>query len=157
VLRLGTDIVDVGEVAASLQLFGDRYARRVFTPDELGSGHRGGVTARAATDLAERFAAKEAVVKVLAPGERGLDWRSMEVCSDQHGGCTLRLSGAAATLAHEAGIGQILLSVSSAGGLAMAVAVASAGCGPAHPVASGAGTSGAGTSGAGEPAGTGPA
>ena len=124
-LRIGTDVVDISEVAQSLQRFGDRYARRVFTEGELGSWRRGDVTA--AADLAERFAAKEAAIKVLAPGERGLDWRSVEVSRDQRGGCALSLSGTAAALAHEAGADQLSLSISSAGGLAMAVVVASSG------------------------------
>ena len=72
-LRVGTDVVDVSEVAGSLQRLGDRYARRVFSEDELAVWRLEGATARAATDLAERFAGKEAAIKVLAPGERGLD------------------------------------------------------------------------------------
>jgi holo-[acyl-carrier protein] synthase len=105
----------------------------VFTEEELGSWRQGGATAHAAADLAERFAAKEAALKVLAPGERGLDWRSLEVRRDQGAGWALSLSGTAATLAQEAGIGHISLSVSSAGGLAMAVAIAvpGPGMGPA--------------------------
>jgi holo-[acyl-carrier protein] synthase len=117
-------MVDVGEVAASLARFGDRYARRVFSADELALWP-GAVPVRACTDLAERFAAKEATIKVLAPGDQGLDWRSIEVRRQGRAGCSVRLSGAAATLAQEAGIGRVTLSVSSAGGVAMAVAIGS--------------------------------
>ena len=121
--------MDVSEVARSLQRLGDRYARRVFSEDELAVWRQEGASARAAADLAERFAGKEAAIKVLAPGERGLDWRSVEVRRHQRGGCWLCLSGTAGDLAHEAGIGRISLSVSSAAGVAMAVAVASPGLG----------------------------
>ena len=138
-LRVGTDIVDVSEIAQSLQRFGDRYAERVFTEEELGSWRRGGAATQAAADLAERFAAKEAAIKVLAPGERGLDWRSVEVVRHPRAGCALNLSGTAAALAHEAGIAHISLSVSSAGGLAMAVAIARSGPARAGASASGAG------------------
>ncbi|MGP8206671.1 MAG: holo-ACP synthase [Acidimicrobiales bacterium] len=124
-LRVGTDVVDVSEVAGSLQRLGDRYARRVFSEDELAVWRQDGATSRAATDLAERFAGKEAAIKVLAPGERGLDWRCIEVRRHQRGGCWLCLSGTAVDLAHEAGISGISLSVASAAGVAMAVAVAS--------------------------------
>jgi holo-[acyl-carrier protein] synthase len=119
-------MVDVSEVARSLEFFGDRYARRVFSDDELALWP-GPVPVRACADLAERFAGKEAAIKVLAPGDKGLDWRSIEVHRHRRAGCTLRLSGAAAALADEAGIGRITLSVSSAGGMAMAVAVGSLG------------------------------
>jgi holo-[acyl-carrier protein] synthase len=124
VLRVGTDVVDVSEVAESLQRLGERYARRLFSEDELAVWRQDGASARAAADLAERFAGKEAAIKVLAPGERGLDWRGVEVRRHPRGGCWLCLSGTAADLAHEAGIGGISLSVASAAGLAMAVAVA---------------------------------
>ncbi len=111
-------------MAASLARFGDRYARRVFSADELALWP-GAVPVWACADLAERFAAKEATIKVLAPGDRGLDLRSIEVCRQRGAGCSVRLSGAAATLAQEAGIGRVTLSVSSAGGVAMAVAIGS--------------------------------
>lgn len=117
----------MSEITRSLQHFGDRYARRLFSEDELVVWRQEGVSAAAAADLAERFAGKEAAIKILAPGERALDWRSVEVRRGRRAGCSLRLSGAAAALAHEAGVGPISLSVSSAAGLAMAVAVASSG------------------------------
>ncbi len=119
--------MDVSEIARSLHGFGERYARRVFTEDELGPWRRGGTTAVTTADLAERFAAKEAALKVLAPGETGLDWRSVEVRRHPGTGPALSLAGTAADLARAAGIGHISLSVSSAGGLAMAVAVAATG------------------------------
>jgi len=119
-------MVDVSEVARSLARFGDRYARRVFSDDELALWP-GAVPARACADLAERFAGKEATIKVLAPGEQGLDWRTIEVRRHRPAGCSVRLSGTAAALAQEAGIGRVTLSVSSAGGVAMAVAVGSGG------------------------------
>jgi holo-[acyl-carrier protein] synthase len=118
--------VDVSEIARSLHGFGERYARRVFTEDELSSWRQAGTTDRTAADLAERFAAKEAAIKLLAPGQTGLDWRSVEV-RRQGARCALSLSGTAATLAQQAGIGHISISVSRAAGLAMAVAVASPG------------------------------
>jgi holo-[acyl-carrier protein] synthase len=119
-------MVDVSEVARSLARFGDRYARRVFSDDELALWP-GAVPARACADLAERFAGKEATIKVLAPGEQGLDWRSIEVRRQGPARCSVRLSGTAAALAEQAGIGRVTLSVSSAGGVAMAVAMGSGG------------------------------
>ena len=119
-------MVEVSEVARSLARFGDRYARRVFSDDELALWP-GSVPVRACADLAERFAGKEATIKVLAPGGQGLDWRTIEVRRRRPAGCSVRLSGTAAALAQEAGIGRVTLSVSSAGGVAMAVAVGSGG------------------------------
>ena len=98
----------------------------VFSPDELALWP-GTVPVQASADLAERFAGKEAAIKVLAPGDQGLDWRCIEVRRHGAGGCSVRLSGAAAALAAEAGIGRVTLSVSSAGGVAMAVAIGTSG------------------------------
>jgi holo-[acyl-carrier protein] synthase len=137
VIRVGTDVVDVSEVAGSLHRLGERYARRVFSEDELVVRRQEGASGRAAADLAERFAGKEAAIKVLAPGARGLDWRSVEVRRHQGGGCWLCLSGTAVGLAQEAAIGGISLSVASAAGLAMAVAVASPGWRPGRAGAGG--------------------
>jgi holo-[acyl-carrier protein] synthase len=80
--------------------------------------------------LAECFAAKEAAIKVLLSGDMRLDWRSIEVQRDETGRFRLRLSGEAAELARRAGITWISLSLSQAGPLAMAVAVANAADGP---------------------------
>ena len=69
-LRVGMDLVSVDEVAASVDHFGDRYVTRLFTPHEIETCRTDGPGARVATryavdSLAARFAAKEAVVKVL--------------------------------------------------------------------------------------------
>ncbi len=122
-LRVGADVVDVDEMVAAVARLGHSYINRVFTPAELGPPSAAGAAATGPVDLAERFAAKEAVVKILAPGGRGFDWRSIEVRRTAAGGWELSLSGTAADLARQAGIGHVSLSVSHAGGLAMAVAL----------------------------------
>jgi holo-[acyl-carrier protein] synthase len=60
-LRVGTDLVTVSEVARSIDKFGPRYLRRVYTPLELGQ------SAGRPERLAARFAGKEAVLKLLRP------------------------------------------------------------------------------------------
>ena len=121
-LRVGMDLVSVEEVAESVDHFGDRYVTRVFTPHEIetcrsadgavaGGGARGR-DAYAIDSLAARFAAKEAVVKVLRPVELQPDWRSIEIHRMTGGWCDIRLSGRAAELAAEAGIGELAVSLS---------------------------------------------
>ena len=103
------DIVPVEEVAASVEHFGDRYVTRLFTPHEIATcrtaaGPRAAVRgAYAVESLAARFAAKEAVVKVLRPIEMQPDWRSIEIHRMTGGWCEIRLSGRAAELAADAG------------------------------------------------------
>ena len=56
--------------------------------------------------LAARFAAKEAMVKVLRPVGARPEWRDIEVHRADSGWCEIRLSGRAAAMADEAGIEQ---------------------------------------------------
>ena len=98
-MRVGLDLVSVDEVAESVRHFGDRYLTRVYTPHEIAScRRRSGATddpgALAAESLAARFAAKEAVMKVLRPVGVQLAWRSIELHQMTGGWCEIRLSGA---------------------------------------------------------------
>ena len=116
-LRVGMDLISIEEVAASVDHFGDRYVMRLFTPHEIETCRTGGCAARgrdayAVDSLAARFAAKEAVVKVLRPVEMQPDWRSIEIHRMTGGWCEIRLSGQAAELAAEAGIGELTVSLS---------------------------------------------
>ena len=108
----------VADVADSMTRFGDRYLRRVFTDHELESA--GGAPER----LAARFAAKEAVVKVLRPVDARPEWRSIEIVRQPCGACDVRLTGTAATMAALAGITELAVSLTHEAGLAAAVVVA---------------------------------
>src|SRR5262245_24105422 len=122
-LRVGTDLVSVGNVAESLSVFGNRFLERVFAPGEV--EHCRSAPALAAERLATRFAAKEAMIKVLRPGAVGLDWRSIEVVADP-ADCVPRLvlHGAAAQLARARRIKSVALSLSHETGYATATVVA---------------------------------
>lgn len=90
-LRIGIDLVAVGEVAASLARFDHRYTNRVFTAmNELIARktlrarlrNKDVETAR----YAARFAAKEAVIKVLRPSGARPQWRSIAMMRAPYGG-----------------------------------------------------------------------
>lgn len=121
-LRVGIDTVDVAGIAASLEAFGDRFERRLFTAHEREAAGR--VPARRAERLAARFAAKEAVIKALDLGEAGIGWRDIELCSAADGAPTLQLHGAVAARAAAAGLHELAVSLSHDGGQACAVVVA---------------------------------
>lgn len=120
--RVGVDLVAVPDVAASMEHFGERYLRRVFTCQELEDCSAGGHYSTAS--LAARFAAKEATIKVLEPTEVRPDWRAIEICRAPHGACTLTLRASAATLAAERGIASLSVSLTHEDDLAAAVVVA---------------------------------
>ena len=93
-VRVGTDLCSVQDVADSVERYGDRYLRRVYTDHEL--EYCSSDPARSAERLAARFAAKEATVKVLRPNDARPDWRTIEVRRDPSGWCELSLTGSAA-------------------------------------------------------------
>jgi holo-[acyl-carrier protein] synthase len=115
--RTGCDLQRVDDVADAIRDFGTRYLDRIYTPAEQESSRTGG-----ASSLAARFAAKEAVLKLIGTAD-GVDPRSVEI-THQGGRPVVRLSGLAATLAAEAGVGPIDISLSHSGDHALAVAVA---------------------------------
>jgi len=127
-LRVGVDLVVVDEVAESVRHFGDRYVTRVYTPHEIESCRSRGdgrdvSGALAIASLAARFAAKEAVIKVLRPVEVQLDWRSIEIHRMTGGWCEIRLSGRAAAMAAEVGIDEFSVSMTHETSVAAAVVV----------------------------------
>jgi holo-[acyl-carrier protein] synthase len=121
--RVGIDLVDAAEVAAALEAHGDRYLRRVYTPEEVQDCRRdAGIDAER---LAARFAAKEAAIKVLRPDRRtAVPWTGIAVRRDPAGWVGLELHGRAAALAEAAGITRTALSISHERGTSCAVVLA---------------------------------
>ena len=92
-LLLGLDLTEVDRVAAVLERHGERFLARVFRPGEILSRRR---HPRAfAAHVAGRFAAKEAAMKALGLGWRGLAFRDIEVGHDPRGKPLLALHGRA--------------------------------------------------------------
>ena len=115
--RTGCDLQRIDDVDVAVRDFGARYLDRVYTPVEQQAGRTGG-----AASLAARFAAKEAVLKLIGTAD-GVDLRSVEIAQED-GRPVVRLSGRAAALAQDAGLGPIDVSLSHSGDHALAVAVA---------------------------------
>jgi holo-[acyl-carrier protein] synthase len=133
-LRVGVDLVAVADIVSSVQRFGDRYVRRIFTAHEIASCGPGPMLRHDHPDgaddgyayesLAARFAAKEATIKVLRPEGPRPEWRSIEVHRAENGSCEVRLSGLAADLADQAGIDQLAVSLTHEASVGVAVVVA---------------------------------
>lgn len=124
-IGVGVDVVDVARFAAVLDRT-PRLAMRVFTEREMALS--GGGTPRPSS-LAARWAAKEAVAKVLIDN-RGLSWHDCEVLSGPLGEPSLALTGTVLAAAHARGIDAWHLSLSHDGGMAIAFVLAT-GVGPA--------------------------
>ena len=114
--ELGIDIIKVDRIRASIERFGSRFSDRVLTPAE-----RRYVRDRPET-FAGRWAAKEAVSKVLGLGVRGIGWKDIEVERMPTGQPAVRLHGRAAARAEQLGMGRIALSITHESDYAVAVA-----------------------------------
>jgi len=114
--ELGIDIIKVDRIRASIERFGSRFSDRVLTPAE-----RRYVRDRPET-FAGRWAAKEAVSKVLGLGVRGIGWKDIEVERMPTGQPAVRLHGRAAARAEQLGMGRIALSITHESDYAVAIA-----------------------------------
>jgi holo-[acyl-carrier protein] synthase len=114
--ELGIDIIKVERIGATLDRFGPRFAERVLTPAEQRY-----VRGRPET-MAGRWAAKEAVSKVLGLGVRGIGWREIEIERLPTGQPAVRLHGRAAARAEQLGMGRIAVSISHEADYAVAIA-----------------------------------
>lgn len=117
---IGVDIVDIDRMEAALKRH-ERLMNRLYT-----AGEREYCLSkkRPQVHFASRFAAKEAALKALGTGLRGVKWTEIEVRRDSLGKPYYKLSGAAAELAASRGISEIYLSLSFSKHSAVASAVA---------------------------------
>jgi holo-[acyl-carrier protein] synthase len=114
--ELGIDIIKVDRIRATLERFGPRFTQRVLTAAEQRY-----VRDRPET-MAGRWAAKEAVSKVLGLGVRGIGWTDIEIERLPTGQPAVRLHGRAATRAEQLGMGRIAVSISHESDYAVAIA-----------------------------------
>jgi len=121
-VRVGTDLCSITAVDESIREFGRRYLDRVYTPGEL--AYAESAPAQQSERLAARFAAKEAVIKILRPTEHRPEWRTIEIHRHPAGWCDVRLSGEAARLADSIGIVNLDVSLTHEMDLAAATVVA---------------------------------
>ena len=114
--ELGIDIIKVERIRSALDRFGARFSRRVLTEDEQRY-----VRGRPET-MAGRWAAKEAVSKVLGLGVRGIGWREIEIERLPTGQPAVRLHGRAAARAQQLGMDRVAVSISHESEYAVAIA-----------------------------------
>jgi holo-[acyl-carrier protein] synthase len=113
----GIDLIEIGRIQQSLDRYGQRFLRRVYTPAEQAYCLR---KRKAAESLAARFAAKEAGAKALGTGiSQGVNWLEIEVGREPGGRPTLRFHGRAAERAARLGVVHAALSITHTAELAM--------------------------------------
>ncbi len=114
----GVDLIEIERIAHSIERYGERFLRRIYTDHEIAYCSR---KRSSAESFAARFAAKEAGAKALGTGiSRGVTWIEFQVARQPGGRPVLELRGRAALLAREMGVKGISLSLTHTGNLAMA-------------------------------------
>ncbi len=120
-MRIGVDVLAIGE----LDRLHTRGWFRQHTYDQKELELAGSLSpSRAREFLAGRFAAKEAVLKVLGTGfGKGISPAHVRVLRDNRSAPVVRLAGAAARRADELGIGAITVSIAHKNECVVAVAI----------------------------------
>lgn len=122
--HLGLDAIEIDRVAVAIANRGERFLARVFTETERNYCQ---AQPRPAQHFAVRFAAKEAVLKLLRTGwAEGLGFTDVEIHRAATGAPEVRLHGRALALASRLHLGPITLSLTHTRSLALAVAHAAA-------------------------------
>ena len=125
VLGIGVDIVETTRIQSSIERFGDRFLRRVFTQAERDYCSAMPFPAR---HYGARFAAKEAVSKAFGTGIGSqIGWRDIEVRRKESGEPYIVLHGSAEALAASLGVRQALISLSHSDNYSVANAILIAG------------------------------
>lgn len=114
----GIDLIEIERIAASIERFGNRFLKRIYTPAEIAY-----CSARktSAQSFAARFAAKEAGAKALGTGiSRGVSWLEIEVLRQPGQRPILVFHGRAGAMAKQLRVRHISLSLTHTAALAMA-------------------------------------
>jgi holo-[acyl-carrier protein] synthase len=122
IIAHGIDLVDFPRIEEMVNRHDKRFLDRVFTAAEqaYANANRNGIE-----KLAGRFAAKEAVLKLVGTGWRGeIAWTDIEIVNTPTGQPEVRLSGEVKKIAEKLGITQISVSITHTANFAIASAVA---------------------------------
>jgi holo-[acyl-carrier protein] synthase len=122
IITHGIDLVDFPRIEDMLKRHGERFLDRVFTvaEQEYAKANKNSVE-----KLAGRFAAKEAILKLLGTGWRGkIAWTDIEVVNTETGQPMVNLSGEVKKIAENLGVTQISVSITHTANFAIASAVA---------------------------------
>ena len=113
----GVDVIEIQRIRNVATKYGQRFLGKIYTDGEI-AYCRG-----RAPQLANRFAAKEAVMKALGTGVKGVRWRDIEVVRELGNAPVIRLHGTAEAIAKRKGISHLSVSLSHSREYAIAFVV----------------------------------
>ena len=114
---IGVDIVEIARIEKAIDRWRERFLRRIFTEPGLR------ICRRKPWRLAGRFAGKEAVMKALGTGVRGISWKEIEIVAERSGQPVVNLYGKARHKADELGLDRLAISLSDSKEYAIAFVV----------------------------------
>jgi len=116
----GIDIIEIDRIRRAIERWGERFLKRVYTDSELGRYRK------RPSSLALRFAGKEAVMKALGTGARGISWKEIEILAEPSGKPLVNLYGKAREKAGSQGLGPLAISLSDSREYAVAMVIGEA-------------------------------
>jgi holo-[acyl-carrier protein] synthase len=122
IIAHGIDLVDFPRIEEMVKEHDKRFLDRVFTSAEQAYAN---ANKNRIEKLAGRFAAKEAVLKLIGTGWRGkIAWTDIEIINNPAGQPLVTVSGEVKRLVDKLGIKQISISITHTANFAIASAVA---------------------------------
>ena len=119
IICTGIDIIEIDRIQNVLSRYGNRFLNKIFTPDEI-QYCRG-----RSPNLAGRFAAKEATMKALKTGARGVSWKDIEVIRASNGAPSIKLYNRALARSESLGVSSLSISFSHSRDYAVASVIES--------------------------------
>ncbi len=113
----GVDIVEITRIEKAINRWGRRFLQRIYTEPELR------LCREKPQALAVRFAGKEAVMKALGTGIKGISWKEIEIMAEPSGQPLVHLYGKAQDKADELGLDMLAISLSHSQEYAVAFVV----------------------------------
>ncbi len=104
--HIGVDIIEIARIEKAITRWGERFLHRIYTDAELR------LYRKKSSSLAARFASKEAVMKLLGTGRKGVCWKEIETLSHPGGKPLVNLYGRAQIEAQKLGVKGIAISLS---------------------------------------------
>ncbi len=114
---IGIDIIEIARIQSAIDHWGERFLHRIYTEPELR------LCRKKPSRLAGRFAGKEAVMKALGTGIKGVSWREIEILAEPSGKPLVNLYGKAQDKADELGLDKLAISLSDSKEYAIAFVV----------------------------------
>jgi len=122
IIAHGIDLVDFGRIEEMISRHGERFLERIFTAAEQAYAES---NKNSVEKLAGRFAAKEAILKLVGTGWRGkIAWTDIEIVNNAAGQPEVTLVGEVGEIANRLDIKHISVSITHTANFAIASAVA---------------------------------